>query len=291
MVNKSLVGEDNSSCYSHSPIASQLERCTLGYYHMWGFGLDEEERMWLLNNTNVFLFTVREPIDRLISAYNFHRNLFYAGDTANQYPLFYKECFPHGLDATVNTLRYEASKACKKLGVEVLRGEKFHGGGRHFRLNYEYYRRKTIDIRPNHAIAVIRTEQLWEDVIHLDGVLGGTGDFGKSHGVKNNHGSDSYNVPYSADLSASNAIFLCCLIFKEMEAYQQLILRAVNLDDTQKRETLNHLLHRCQIKASENDPLNHPFQWQIFRQGRTCIGALERVMTSADKADVNFEWV
>ena len=271
MVNNSLAGEDSSSCYSHSPGASQLERLTLGYYHMWGFGLDGVERKWLLSNTNIFLFTVREPIDRLISAYNFHRQLFREGNTDNEYPMFYEECFPDGMDDTVDALRHGTiAEACSKLGVEVLTGRKFHGGGRHFRFNYDHYKRKTIDVGPNHAVAVIRTERLWEDVIHLDRILGGTGDFGRRNGLKHSHGSENYTAPHSADLSVPNTIFLCCLIYKDMEAYQHLILKAANLDDAQKRETLSHLLQRCQINSSENDPVNHPFQWRAFRQGRTC---------------------
>ena len=271
MVNNSLAGEDSSSCYSHSPGASQLERLTLGFYHMWGFGLDGVERKWLLSNTNIFLFTVREPIDRLISAYNFHRQLFREGNTDNEYPMFYEECFPNGMDDTVDVLRHGTiAEACSKLGVEVLTGRKFHGGGRHFRFNYDHYKRKTIDVGPNHAVAVIRTERLWEDVIHLDRILGGTGDFGRRNGLKHSHGSENYTAPHSADLSVPNTIFLCCLIYKDMEAYQHLILKAANLDDAQKRETLSHLLQRCQINSSENDPVNHPFQWRAFRQGRTC---------------------
>ncbi len=69
---------------------------------MWGFGLDSKERKWLLRIMNVFL---RKPIDRLILAYNFHRQLFCQGNADNDYPKFYKECFPNGIDATVDTLR------------------------------------------------------------------------------------------------------------------------------------------------------------------------------------------
>ncbi len=93
MANNSLVSKDSSSCYIHSLRASQLERLTLGYYHMWGFGLDNEERKWLLSITNVFLFTVCKPIDRLILVHNFHRQLFCQGNADNNYPKCYK-AFP-----------------------------------------------------------------------------------------------------------------------------------------------------------------------------------------------------
>jgi hypothetical protein len=119
MVNNSLVSKDSSSCYSHSLRASQLQRHTMGYYHMWGFDHNDKERKWLLSYTNVFLFTVREPIDRLIWTYNFHRQLFYQGNAENDYPKFFKECFLNSIDAMVDTLRQVTRMVHMKLGVEI----------------------------------------------------------------------------------------------------------------------------------------------------------------------------
>jgi hypothetical protein len=91
----------------------------------------------------------------------------------------------------------------------------------------------TIDESPNHAFVMICTEQLLDEAIHLDRLLGGTGDFGRRYGLKHSHGSENYTTPHSADLSVPNTFFLCCLISKDMEAYQQLILKAENFDDAQ----------------------------------------------------------
>ena len=43
---------------------------------MWGGNYNKEEKEWMLNNSNVFLYTVRHPIDRLISTYNYHRDYY-----------------------------------------------------------------------------------------------------------------------------------------------------------------------------------------------------------------------
>jgi hypothetical protein len=59
------------------------------------------------------------------------------------------------------------------------------------------------------------------------------GDFGRRNGLKHSHGSKNYTAPHSADLSVPNAIFLGCLISKDMESYQQLTLKAANLDGAQ----------------------------------------------------------
>lgn len=260
-------GEDGyNSCYSHLPGDSQLRRHTMGYFHMSGSRYTKEGKDWLLNNTNVFLFTVRDPIDRLISAYNYHRNEYKNFTKHRRYKPFYNQCFPGGLDAMVDTLRKGSDTMCTKLGLNVLsRGD--GRGGSHFKCNYQYYKKYTIDAWPNHTVAVIRTEQMWEDTIYLDKVLGGTGEF-QSAGSKYTHGSENYTA--SASLSQSNAFYLCCLIYQELEAYQQMILGAFNLNDSQKHETLSNLLNRCQIKASDKVMLEEPFSWEEFGQGRTC---------------------
>jgi hypothetical protein len=49
------------------------------------------------------------------------------------------------------------------------------------------------------------------------------------------------------------------------------MLKALNLDDEQKRETLNNLLGRCLITPEEKDVLQHPFSWRAFRHGEICI--------------------
>ncbi len=100
----------------------------------------------------------------------------------------------------------------------------------------------------------------------------GDGWFSKEEWAQASHSSENYTTPHSANLSIPNTIFLCCLISKDMEVYQQLILKAANLESVQKCKTLNHLLHQCQVKALVHDPVNHPFQWRAFRQGRTCTG-------------------
>ena len=105
MVNETRVGGgDTSSCYRHPPGASQLTRLTLGFFHMQGVAIAKEGRKWLLDNTNVFLFTVRDPIARLISAYNYHRHEYSTG-SARKFPRlakFYTQCFPGSFDLMID---------------------------------------------------------------------------------------------------------------------------------------------------------------------------------------------
>ncbi|KAL3822046.1 hypothetical protein ACHAXA_007839 [Cyclostephanos tholiformis] len=269
--------EGTSACYKHSPDASQLTRRTLGVYHMQGAPYSNEDKAWLLHNTNMFLFTVRDPIERLASAYNYHRHQFDSHYRLvggfPQVAKFYEQCFPEGFDMMIDNLRNKNSAECFLMGVQSLLG-KIGDGLDHFEFNYEHYLKYSLGQRPNHPVAVLRTEHLWEDVIHLDQDLGGTGDFSNMEGFKFSHGSEKYTEELGTKIGTSNEVFLCCLIYREIEFYQLLILKALNLADKQKHESLNDLLNRCHIKTHEKDVLKHPFSWRAFRQGEMCSGLM-----------------
>ena len=69
-------GEDDASCYKpKSTHYSEFNKHILCHFHMLGNnGYSKEQKQWLLNNTNTFLYIIRDPIDRIISAYNYHKN-------------------------------------------------------------------------------------------------------------------------------------------------------------------------------------------------------------------------
>jgi len=166
---------------------------------MHGADMKKDEKEWLLQNSNTFLYTIREPIARIISAYNYHREEY---NTMDNYKLKYKrfvDCFPLGINDTVNILRTRiphnnTEKQCRILGENVLKGKTF-GGGPHFKLNYNFYNDYTIKKYINHSVAVIRTEYMWDDIINLEQALGGSGDF-KNVGFKHSHGSVPYQIQF-----------------------------------------------------------------------------------------------
>lgn len=284
-MNKTLYGKDDGTCYHPQANESQLSRHILTHFHMQNGGPNrtEEENKWLLNNTNVFLISVRDPIDRLISMYNYHKNVNYQilaqKRRIRPNSVWFFNCFAQeeGLDEVVNTLKNESkvTEQCKQIGLEVLLGRNFKGGA-HFKLGYQYYKRYTIDAHPTtHEVAVIRMEHMFDDISKLDRAVGGTGEIqeAQSGGWKYTHGSEEYHFPYISDLSPSNAHLLCCLIYKEMEAYQSIILMAINLDHAQKQETLSNLLNHCQAKLKDEDDIGS-FSWELFRHGTSCSSSL-----------------
>ena len=113
-----------SSCYNHSSGVSQLTQHTLGYFHANGGGRKNRKgRAWLLNNTNMFLFNVRDPIGRLISAFNYHRQCPYRRGCKCGYgqdPIC-RMCFSEGFSEMVETLQNRVVE-CSKIGVDALLG-------------------------------------------------------------------------------------------------------------------------------------------------------------------------
>ncbi len=286
-MNKTLYDEDDSTCYHPQANESQLSRHILTHFHMQNGepNRTEEENKWLLNNTNVFLISVRDPIDRLISMYNYHRNMNYQilaqKRRIRPNSVWFFNCFAEeeGLDEVVSTLKKESrvTEQCKQIGLEVLLGRNFKGGA-HFKLGYQYYKRYTMDAHPTtHAVAVIRMEHMFDDISQLDRAVGGTGEFqeAQSGEWKYTHGSEAYHFPYISDLSPSNTHLLCCLIYKEMEAYQAMIMKAINLDHVQKQETMSNLLNHCHIRfGNEDDDDIGSFSWELFRHGPSCNSSL-----------------
>eukprot|EP00581_Thalassiosira_minuscula_P003550 CAMPEP_0183747336 /NCGR_PEP_ID=MMETSP0737-20130205/67214_1 /TAXON_ID=385413 /ORGANISM="Thalassiosira miniscula, Strain CCMP1093" /LENGTH=449 /DNA_ID=CAMNT_0025983045 /DNA_START=498 /DNA_END=1846 /DNA_ORIENTATION=- len=258
---------------------TELQRHIIGRYHVGSPRFSEEQKKWLLNNTNMFLFTIRDPLDRVRSAFNFHKYSLQkkGGYSKNQKDgLFYARCFPDSVNHMLQVLRTNTTSVdCARLGHDALRGHMRGrgGGGNHFFYNYQKYRKYTLGSHPlDHAIAVIRTEHLWEDTIALDKELGGSGDFGKQEGRQETHGSETF-ASNSTELTSANAAYLCCVIYREIEVYQELILKAVNLNVDEKHDDIMKLMAHCQINVpAENtvDFVSDPYSWSDFSNGDGC---------------------
>ena len=132
--------DGTNNCSVNKAKDSQLFNHTIGKYHMWGGNYNKEEKEWMLNNSNVFLYTVRHPIDRLISTYNYHRDYYSNATQFAGFAKFHHECFPSGMDHMISTLQKsnDTERSCIDLGKKVLTAQ-IRSGGWHFQLGYEFY--------------------------------------------------------------------------------------------------------------------------------------------------------
>mmetsp|Transcript_29742 Transcript_29742/g.71617 ORF Transcript_29742/g.71617 Transcript_29742/m.71617 type:complete len:351 (+) Transcript_29742:1241-2293(+) len=280
-------------CYVPRPeYSSQLSQHLVSHLHLFGGRFNKLQRRWILDHTDTFLFLLRDPIDRLVSAYNFHRHNF-ANTSKPGRKLFYHVCFPNGMEDLVHQLAGRRSHfdnsgdnvnatVCQSIGIRALQGtRRGTGAGNHFEYNYGYYASTTIALKPNHSVAVVRTEHMWDDLVALDKHLGGTGNFSTTAGAKVSHGSESWKgaEKYNAYLSLENLHLLCCFLCKELAVYQRLVLLAANLDHVKKRDTLESTLKHCQIDYA-GDAVSQPFPWLAY-YNTTCLPMIKEVVPVA----------
>jgi hypothetical protein len=118
----------------------------------------------------MFLFNVvRLPIERLISAFNYHQHCPYPHLVSRGcgQDSICKRCF-HAQEQEFNamiettsqkpgTIATNANEDCSTIGMDALLG-RFNSCGNHFEFNYEHYWKYAIGQRPNHLVAVVQME-------------------------------------------------------------------------------------------------------------------------------------
>jgi hypothetical protein len=131
---------------------------------------------------------------------------------------------------------------CRQKGLAVLRGLGGTATNTHLKYNYQTYYEYTLSHYPKKEVFVIRTEHLWDDMSRLDRLLGGSGQFDQS-GHKFDHGSEKFAI--KSKLSPDEKKIFCQILSPEIAIYKDLILRASNLEEWEKDESLNQLKEDC----------------------------------------------
>jgi hypothetical protein len=225
---------------------SQLSKKTIGYMHCGAM----RPRQSILNATS-FLVSIRDPIDRIVSWFQFMHpkncllerpsaacNL--KKDGADTWgPLFYK-CFDDVGDM-VRSVAYNHDN-CSQMAVDAVRGRAPEAASNHMYFNYFFNANKTIFPYPRKDIFVVRQEFLWEDLRRIEGLLGGNPSRAfETDGPIVTHGSELF--PYKGVLSPHLIPVLCCAIPNEIAVYIKLIQRAVNVYD--KHSPVEKLVEKC----------------------------------------------
>ena len=107
---------------------------------------------------------------------------------------------------------------CYSLAIDNLIGNKIGLRCGHCGINYQYYHRRVITKCPSCDIWVVRTEALWDDVSHIDKLLGGHTNFSIVSNERITHKSERHNA--NTALSDSGRHTLCCFLAGEIQLYQ-----------------------------------------------------------------------
>lgn len=234
----------------------QTTRQTYYYRHMsrgiQNFRLAEGTEDWLRDHTNLLVFSIRDPIDRIVSAYKYH---YPSNDNSlSQHGIskaFFQTCFPtvSHLARLVDPRRRVSNSSstkqqqeCQVIGRELLTGRHYVHQLHHFYYNFEYYTSQTWDQQHREKpIAVIRTSHLWHDVARLEGFLGGDAAAVMENAQVRLNGS----AQHPSLTNPEEIVSLCCVLHRELAVYQKLVLAATNLYPEEKYETLMALHHKC----------------------------------------------
>jgi hypothetical protein len=290
--NKCLKGLTSKQIY--------LSQITKQTFHLWRPVI----RTKAVTNSTSFLFTIRNPITRIISAFNMEhidnidtswlKNAPMGQEEALKLKqIFYYDCFP-----TIQHLALILAKKqeahyfstgsqrhdCFELGRKAITGEGnirsahilSHHYGHHLVNNYRWYIFHTIEKYPEQEILVIRTEKLWEDIEKLNVALGGQRDDIDEDLKHYAYTYDSKEKSVTSGLTQMGKKYICCYLSDENIIFENILKDAVNIDELEKIQYAEELYKDCGIlvpppPTNNDDNATHtyeyvPFAWNEWKK-------------------------
>jgi hypothetical protein len=209
-------------------------------------------------NHSVFLVSLRDPVERIISAYNYEKKIKWV---QKWLPDFRRTCFPghvqdlflQGLSPSPPTTNNETDQEhyCWRLARNVTKGNIPHYNS-HFTYNYESYEK--VFLRTGKHLLAIRTNHMNLDLVHLQGLL----HTGMVPDIVNVTSTDVVQVQNKGKttvtndgMSAEAYANACQVLCQEIQVYKRFLYRAENLDDQMVRESIHELQTICPAEGLE----------------------------------------
>ena len=215
-----------------------------------------------------YLFTVRNPIERVKSTYVYDRPIS-ANDKyhlQNGQAELYTECpFWTLQELAINGLTHDgtASADCKIRASRAIRGLERHGY--HLWFNFRWYVETTQIFGPlsTSRLLALRTEHLEADWNSAESLLHGDNAATRQNSTfveKFEHSNASRNsTDGDADLSDGALEILCYYLCEEIQLYKHLLLNADNLKTSDFMESMKEIEHSCPVQAkSRSCPVIEP---------------------------------
>ena len=195
----------------------------------------------------VFLAAVRNPITRIISTFNYEKDITWI---QSQVPEFRGLCFPGNitdflLRGLAPTPTNETTSYCWELAHNITTGVQKELVLSHFSNNYQYYE-SSFAATGKHLLT-IRQAHMDDDFLNLETLLE-TGHIGNAtvsldnrvkaaNKGKNQAKMDS--IPKEAYVNA------CRVLCREIQSYKRFLYRAENLDDSMVEDSMIELREYC----------------------------------------------
>jgi len=210
-----------------------------------------------------YLFVVRNPLHRLISAYNYDKPRDWER-SKNKNPRYYEmtkalyvECgFDTMEDLASNGLSPDgnSSEVCRERAVSSILGtDRF---GNHIYYNYQFH----LEAVPKGAtILVLRTEHLAEDWNAAEKVVSGRENIlGEDQAIFPHNNVNSNSDEKAKHLSDESRVLVCEKLCNEIQVYKKILSSAINLNEKQMKQSLEELKETCPVEAMAatcGDPL------------------------------------
>lgn len=229
------------------------------------------------------LLAKKLKVDRIVSAFNFHHNDFFKGKAPkprhnySEYSMgatIFLDCFQQVEDLASAVMinppdkQQSPTALCRSIAFALLEGKARREPCPHFRWNYQFYANQVWYNRSK-SVAVLRTENQWNDLANLESLLGGQPKRffeKKKQGKKFTHGSETFAL--KSGVSAQGAAALCCVLHKDVQVYHDLILAAVNLKYRGKVNTLRALLEHCGVDQDLSSTEVLAWKWKPWYDDR-----------------------
>jgi len=228
---------------------------------------------------NAFLVSLRNPITRIISAYDYEKSNKNRW-VQKSYPAF-KQCFPNSVlisdlllcmdenitSATYNMCGMNSSTYCRQLGAKAVKGE-IESYRSHMTYNYQFYEDQFLyavnsnktntnttntTTTTNHRMLALRIEHLEEDLENLEiflktgkvVVANNTGVY--TAVVSAERAKNRINVGRSKTGSITSTAYriLCQLLCKDIQSYKRFLFRAENLNKEMILDSMQDLFKYC----------------------------------------------
>lgn len=293
----SCIQSTISKSNNNAALAQQLQN----YFHLGSVNVQE------LQASTSLLYTLRNPVDRILAIFKDAHPLSCAGSQAQQQPnqqrpwgcetahywnmpgtpqyAFYNHCFPdmsselfaqavgspwppelninstsNHKNAIVGTFKERQANDCRWMARSVVMGsnsdahpnENVISIAPHMYYNYEYYVKESLWKYSGKEVLVIRGEQEQRDLALLNSLVAGA----NSSNVDTKFLKPAEASP-PATITAEAYQKLCCILEREIDIYESILLHAANLPQYAKEDSLNDLRRKCGLSANRD--------WQEWR--------------------------
>ena len=204
------------------------------------------------DDAGYFLFIVRDPIARALSAFNYDKpdeNDFVRNTNwANRKAHFYSECpFYHMENFVQNGLREvgDSPDRCKKLAIETLQGidQDKKQSPDHWYFNYQYYYE---GIPSDSKILTVRNKYMEVDIRSIENLFQCQEEERLTLAASVNIYEKDEDELYLSDESIS---ILCQALCNEIQIYKKILHQALNLSQDQLGVSLMELEAKCPHEA------------------------------------------